>query len=322
MRRLTVLLPTLLLALCVCACALAETVPSAVYRARLAKETRLRSQPDSTAGTLATIGKGKSVEVLVWNEDWCLCDWNGQTGYLPTSRLYEYWRLGDAPLPQFEPMTGYATVTEPCFARTEPYSGNTFEKGFVVAVLDDTGAMPMRRNDTHLPEGCFTFTPFADPSSPDLRPGDVLYAYTTFYNDRVGAPKAKERRHNIELSVERVTGRILAPGESLSFNAVCGPYRRGNGYVNAPNISLDGYGVGGGVCQVSTTIFNAVLGIPLQLDDWEVHQVSGVKYVPVNYDACVSSSQDFAFTNNLPYPLMLTVLTQNGALTAIFSVAE
>ena len=111
-------------------------------------------------------------------------------------------------------------------------------------------------------------------------------------------------------------------GESFSFNALCGPYEKNNGYVRAPNISRSGYGVGGGVCQVSTTIFEAVLGLELQLDHWEVHQTSGVKYAPVNFDCAVGGGKDLRFTNNLGYAIRLEVRTQNGALTAYFFRSE
>ena len=122
--------------------------------------------------------------------------------------------------------------------------------------------------------------------------------------------------------MERLNGLVLQPGEQFSFNAVCGPYQRANGYVKAPNISRSGYGVGGGVCQVSTTIFEAVLGLELQLDQWEVHQTSGVKYAPLNFDAAVGDRKDLKFTNTLGYPIRLEVRTQRGALTAYFYRTE
>lgn len=68
--------------------------------------------------------------------------------------------------------------------------------------------------------------------------------------------------------------------------------------------------------------FEAVLGLELQLDQWEVHQTSGVKYAPVNFDCAVGGGKDLRFTNTLDYPIRMEVRTQNGALTAYFYRAE
>lgn len=90
----------------------------------------------------------------------------------------------------------------------------------------------------------------------------------------------------------------------------------------APNISSDGKGYGGGVCQLSTTLYNAALGLPFRIDEWRVHRERGVAYVPQYFDAAVGSYSDLAFTNLLPYAISLEVLTQNGALTVLIRRAD
>ena len=90
----------------------------------------------------------------------------------------------------------------------------------------------------------------------------------------------------------------------------------------APNISSDGKGYGGGVCQLSTTLYNAALGLPLRIDRWKVHRERGVDYIPQYFDAAVGSYSDLAFTNLLPYAISLEVLTQNGALTVLIRRAD
>ena len=84
----------------------------------------------------------------------------------------------------------------------------------------------------------------------------LLASYTTHY-----AESNAGRAHNVALAASRLNGRAIAPGEVLSFNACAGARTEGNGYRAAPVI-LEGKfvsGVGGGVCQVSTTLYNAAL---------------------------------------------------------------
>lgn len=296
------------------------------YRATMAKETKMRAEPSTKAKYLGTVPDEAVILIYEYGEEWSLCGYNGKVGYLLTNRIYELWRLGSDALPGMIYLDGVALITQathvenPDKSSGDLFSGLDLQPGDVIGACSEDGSIPFRRTVLTLPEGTFEFAPFV--AAETAQPGDLLYAFTTYYNDAVGGSLAKERRHNIDLAVSRLDGTVLQPGETFSFNALCGPYERANGYVRAPNISQSGYGVGGGVCQVSTTIFEAVLGLELQLDQWEVHQTSGVKYAPVNFDCAVGGGKDLRFTNTLGYPIRLEVRTQNGALTAYFYRAE
>lgn len=305
---------------------LCEEPAAPVYRAKMAKEAKMRAEPSTKAKYLGTVPAKAVVVIYEYGDEWSLCGYEGKTGYLLTNRLYELWRLTEAPLPGMMYLDGVLLITAQTHAEISDkssgdlFSGIDLQPGDVVAACGADGTIPFRRGTVMLPEGTFEFAPFMDAET--AQPGDLVYAFTTYYNDAVGGSLAKERRYNIELAVSRLNGIVLQPGETFSFNAVCGPYTKDNGYVRAPNISQSGYGVGGGVCQVSTTIFEAVLGLELQLDQWEVHQTSGVKYAPVNFDAAVGAGKDLCFTNSLDDTIRLEVRTQNGALTAFFYRAE
>lgn len=322
MKKLIVLLLLLLLPLL----AMGEETLEPQYRATMAKETKMRAEPSTKAKYLGTVPDEAVIIIYEYGEEWSLCGYNGKVGYLLTNRFYELWRLGDDALPGMMYLDGVALITRethvenPDKSSGDLFSGLDLQPGDLVAACGPDGSIPFRRTVLTLPEGTYEFAPFADPVTAER--GELIYAFTTYYNDAVGGSLAKERRHNIELAVSRLNGTVLAPGESFSFNALCGPYEKNNGYVRAPNISRSGYGVGGGVCQVSTTIFEAVLGLELQLDQWEVHQTSGVKYAPVNFDCAVGGGKDLRFTNNLGYAIRLEVRTQNGALTAYFFRSE
>lgn len=305
--------------------ALAEEAPAnALYRGRIYRNTRMRVEPDMGSAYGALIEKDESLYILEYGEDWCYCAYEGSEGWVMTERVYELWQLTDVPLPGWIGMTGVAVITRETHAQCDGYAGNDLLPGYLISAINEDGDIPMLRTTTRLEEGSFAFVPFV--SAEEARPGDLLYAFTTWYNDRTGMDKGAElargRRRNIALGVERVNGVTIAPGERFSFNDLCAPYTAANGYVKAPNISVEGVGVSGGVCQVSTTVFEALLGLDLQLDEWGVHRYTGVKYAPVNYDCAVATWKDFAFTNTYDFPLTLRVVTQEGALTALFFRAE
>lgn len=290
-----------------------------LYRATMAKESKMRGEPSTSAEYLGTVPDEAVIYIYEWGEDWSLCGYNGKIGYIITNRFYELWRLGDEPLPGMVFTTGVAEMKEVFHAEeTDKSSGDLFtgldlQPGDVIAAISEKGEIPFRRTTLTLPEGSYAFTPFT--AVEDAQAGDLIYAFTTYYNDAVGGDLAAERRFNIELCAERLNGHVVPAGESFSFNELCGPYTVERGYVRAPNISQSGYGVGGGVCQVSTTLFEAILGLPIKLTQWEVHQTSGVKYAPLNFDCAVGSSKDLCFTNTLPFDLRIDVRTQGGALS-------
>jgi len=117
--------------------------------------------------------------------------------------------------------------------------------------------------------------------------------YTTYFDS------APAREHNIELALSALNGLVIPNGETASFNKVVGPRTSARGYQEA-KIIIDGEfvpGVGGGVCQVSTTLFNAVLLAGLKIDKSYNHSLA-ISYVPIGRDAMVSSSADLRFTNN------------------------
>jgi len=115
------------------------------------------------------------------------------------------------------------------------------------------------------------------------------------------------RKSNIKKALATFNGMIVQPGETISFNDTTGPRTEEQGYNNAHVIVGGVYvdGVGGGVCQASTTLYNALL-----LADVEVlsvtHHSLPASYVPFSFDAMVSGSYaDLVFKNNLDAPIYI-----------------
>lgn len=127
----------------------------------------------------------------------------------------------------------------------------------------------------------------------------------------------RPRSANIKTASGTIDGLVLMPGESFSFNGVVGPRTIAKGYKEA-GVYVQGrhdVGVGGGICQVSTTLYNAVLMANLKIDNRLCHSLP-VPYVPTGRDATVSyGSADFVFTNTADHPIALDSTYANGSLT-------
>ncbi len=125
------------------------------------------------------------------------------------------------------------------------------------------------------------------------------------------------RKENIRLASEKINGRILNPGEVFSFNDVVGPRTEATGFkvahVYSGNKVVDG--VGGGICQVSSTLYNAVVFADLEIVYRTNHSIP-VSYVPLGRDATVSyGTIDFKFKNNKETPVKLEVIADGNRLT-------
>lgn len=135
---------------------------------------------------------------------------------------------------------------------------------------------------------------------------------------------SESRFQNIVNGASKINGKILYPGEQLSVLDCLLPFEPDNGYSLAPSYIAgqieDTFG--GGICQVSTTLYNAVLKAELQVDERHNHSMM-VSYVDPSKDAAIAEgSKDFKFTNNLDHPIYIDVYTSSsGIITAtIFGV--
>ena len=320
MKKLLTLLLALLLPLAVLAeeeAADPDALLEPVYLARMYRETRIRNVKDmNSRDWLGKVPEDAMVEVYEYGEEWSLCGYEGDVGWLPTERLYEMWRVSDVELPGFVPMYGLAVMLEEAFVTVEGYEGNALRPGDALAVATADGMITMNRDVAQLPEGSFRVEPFVPWQQ--ARPGDALYGFTTWYQVDEGDKLIVGRVENIEIGVERVNGTVIMPGEEFSFNDLCAPYSYENGYKKAPNISRDGVGVSGGVCPVSTTMFQAVQGLNVEVTEWYVHSYAGVKYARRNHDCAVATWKDFRFVSYYDFPIEVTLWAQDGVLTCVF----
>lgn len=127
------------------------------------------------------------------------------------------------------------------------------------------------------------------------------------------------RNNNIHLTCNTLNGHIIEPGETFSFTGLLGKSTSDKGYKEANVINSEGdtiKGLGGGNCQVSSTLYNAVAQIP-ELEVIERHNHGAeVHYVPIGQDAAVAyGSMDFRFKNNLNSKIKLYASTDDKYIT-------
>jgi|GEM_PF-2307536 len=136
----------------------------------------------------------------------------------------------------------------------------------------------------------------------DRRDSEMGAYFTVMFNS------SEERIHNIKKAAKRIHNVTLEPGESFSFNEVVGNsniaddgWKPAGAYVNGQLV--DSYG--GGICQVSSTLYNAVLEAGLNVTEVHNHSKS-VTYVPVGQDATVAYGYlDFQFVNPYDFPIKI-----------------
>ena len=139
----------------------------------------------------------------------------------------------------------------------------------------------------------------------------ILGTYTTTY------AAGGNRGSNVANAARRINGYVVLPGETFSFNNVVGRRSVANGFKPAPEYQNGSTvtGIGGGTCQVSTTLYSAVLYSGLKVDSRRNHSMS-VSYVPLGQDATVTDGGiDFKFSNDTEYPVKIESITAGGKLT-------
>ncbi len=142
-------------------------------------------------------------------------------------------------------------------------------------------------------------------------PGPIAQYTTRFDSTQVN------RTENIRLAAKALDGKLLAPGERFSFNKSVGERVAEAGYKEALIIEGNTFtpGLGGGVCQVSSTLYNVVLLAELEINERHRHSLP-VNYVPPGRDATVSFPiLDFKFTNSIDAYLQIRSFVDGNTLT-------
>ncbi len=141
---------------------------------------------------------------------------------------------------------------------------------------------------------------------------DLLAEFSTTY-----ATSKVNRSTNLRIAAEKINGTVLLPGETFSYNKVVGErtisagFKEAGVYVNGELVD----GLGGGVCQISSTVFNCALFANLKITEVYYHPYVS-SYVPIGRDATVAYGfKDFKFTNNRNYAIRIECKASGGVAT-------
>lgn len=149
---------------------------------------------------------------------------------------------------------------------------------------------------------------------------DLLASYSTRYD-----PTNYNRSNNLTIAANKINGTIVMPGEVFSYNKVVGErtiaagYKLAGAYAGGKVVQ----DVGGGICQISSTIYNTALYANMEIVDRSNHQFQ-TSYVPVSRDATVSwGALDFKFKNTRTYPIKIVASAKNGiAKVSFYGIKE
>ncbi len=157
----------------------------------------------------------------------------------------------------------------------------------------------------------------APPTATEQQLKDKLFANTlASYSTSYGG-STSNRRANVARAASLINGKVLAPGEVFSFNDTVGRRTTANGFYTAKEYingkSVDG--IGGGTCQVSSTLYSAVLYADMTIVE-RLNHMMAVGYIPLGQDATVSDSGvDFKFKNSSDYPVKISAYANGSTIT-------
>ena len=315
-------------ALAVSAAVVAEEEPFVpVYSARITRQSSLRSIPDESGRRLATLYRNDTVELGEIDELWTPAQRRGVVGYVLTASLMDlevlspYHALPDGA--EIFPLA--ATALHPVEI-TGTIHGNTgalqtIPEGAVMAVgMPDANGellLPYKRTVGRINATLMQLERVVPVG--EAQPGNLVAVYSTFFSADVARSLVVGRLHNIQKGVDLLDGLVIQPGGRFSFNDICAPYTRGNGYMLGPIInytSNKNSGYGGGICQVTTTLHIALLQLDVGIARYAPHSSRGIDYAPVGFDAAVGAGNlDYIFDNNLPFALRLRLNVCDGVVT-------
>lgn len=275
-----------------------------------------------------------TADVLYVGSTWTIIRYEGKIGYIKRDRINTVTPVDPVnTCPYGVQKNSYiarTAVTCPVYKSmsTADESWVTLNTGTLVGlwiVQDGWAIVPYWRTYGYIPLDALTELIPVSPTDTPLSEETPIAAYTSYY-DMAQNDVNKSRIVNIRVACERLT-RVMQPGEELDFNADVGPYRKSLGYQPAW-VLIDGtsvLGYGGGTCQVSSTLYNALLQLPqVEILQRRPHGPSGAKYLPHGVDAAVGSdSLNLRFRNNYDFPIRVEGHTNDdGALTMVIYRAD
>jgi len=298
----------------------------AVYKAMADVNLSIRRGKDPNSKLVGTVYEKEYVDVMSTDGEWAHVRKDDAEGYVRADHLRYYERYD--PYGPYVPGTVWYPYAAHVLSDTVVADNATggqlrmVTPGSVMAVsaLDESMAVTLpydRITGRIQATGNLELEPVRIWVEAEM--GDLIAVFSTYYDPIQTTQEQIGRLHNIMQGVERLNDVIIPQGEKFYFNDYCAPYTKSNGYQEGPIInyvSSDKLGYGGGICQVSTTLYNAILQIPIEVIKWQVHSSYGIEYAPLDFDSAVGNGNiDLRLRNTLPYDIRFALQAVDGVLT-------
>ncbi len=297
---------------------------------------RIYEAPDKESTSLYRIPQGKRFRMYAYYPSWAYVEFEGVKGYIRRNCIESAQTIDDTKSPpygvDFYPYSATVRIEAPVMSEPDEASETliTLYDGARIALLgfeNGWGKLIYHRqygyiNSNNLYQIIPTY-PDTETAGTD-RP---ISAFVSFYKITTDENNLG-RMTNIAVACKKMSAIVFQEGQSLDFNAQIGPYTAANGYEKAI-VLIDGtskVNYGGGTCQVSSTLYNAVLQLPgLTVVRRTAHGPSGASYLPHGVDAAVGNTKkgiNFIFRNDYSFPVRIDASSQDGALYISIYKAE
>lgn len=303
-----------------------------LFKAYAYKSVVARKEMSEKSASAFRVNKYEGVTVSANQNGWSYIRYKNSYGYVPTDSLFKWDRIdayaGD--IPGCVKHAGLAFVNHSTEIRSYANNGKevlkTINPGSALSVdaLDGQGRYPLPywRTTGYVQQSDVGYVIPVVPWE-DAQSGDLISCMSTFYAVGIHTLNYQGRNWNIYLGSSFISGLVMQPGETVNIYDIMGPYRKSTGYHRAPIMSAGAlWGYGGGTCQVNTTLYNALIQVPILVNWRKVHAEVGIYYCPVGFDAAVGGGDiTMIFTNELPYAVRFNYFMSDGCLTVgIFRV--
>ena len=279
----------------------------------------IRADQDQSSEALGFVNKGDIITIYQVYPAWVLAEFEGVAGFILRTCIDEEMTVLD---PENTPpygvvMTKYvATVTELATVYVDPdVNSESFpievgadSKVAILDFVDGFAKVLYWRSYGYIDAALLTDLVVVSPTDTPMSAETPIAAFSSFFAYNNGSELNDGRVKNIVRSCSSMT-RVMQPGESLNFNEQVGPYKKDNGYFPAP-VLINGEavpGYGGGTCQSSSTLYNALRQLPgITILYRRPHGPACARYLPMHQDAAVGSdSLNFIFQNDYDFPIRI-----------------
>lgn len=311
-----------------------------LYKTTAEITASIYSEMDKESKTVGRMYNGSYVRVYSLTPGWAYINCEGQIGYVPRTYIEAGDPINDETTPpwgvEFHEYVGTVGADGINIYATPDHNGQvliSLTEGARISIIsfqDGWAYLPFKRQYGYVDTNQLSeLLPVCQDvfSGTDYAP---IATFTTFYYADMDDDVFEGGKEiNIEVNCGQINNHILAPGEKLDYNNDYGPFSARKGYVKGPVYieSGKGLGYGGGVCQVSSTMYNLLLQVPgITITLRRSHGPSSAEYLPADMDAAVGNEEkgiNLIYRNDYDFPVRFEAQAQDGALfLAIYRVSE